>query len=100
MDPRFHPGPEPARDQNPIGFHQHLIARAVFDLLRIDKNQLHTTVITDSTMIQGFVQAFVRFGQINIFADDGNRNRILWILEFFAYRHPLIELRCPGPDIQ
>ncbi len=93
-------GAEPAGNQDAVGPGQGRRTILQIDLFGVDELQLHPAVIGRTAVVKRFVQAFIGFGQIRVFPDDGDIHLVFGLLEPFDQLFPFLQARRPSPDMQ
>src|SRR5262249_30269162 len=69
--------------------------------LGIHEAQRHADVIGNATVQQGFIEALVALGQMDILAHDGNTDLAQgWTVDSFGNLFPPDQPRCARPDVE
>ena len=69
---------EAAGNENAVSLLEQRLRIFLLDFLRFDAIEVDLNLVGDSAMNQSFHQAFVRFFEAHVFADDGDAHRSPW----------------------
>ena len=81
--------------------HPPAVRRILFlQVLGADIAQLHLGAVGQAAVDQGLVQALVRFGEVDIFAGDGDGYPVFGIFDVVNQILPGLDVRFAGPDVE